>query len=337
MHVSRMGQGLLCVAAMALILACATVRLPFAFGQTQPEPERFWLAGRYDGNRVIIYFDTAQFDNKLPADQRKITDPVTPGFFDPFEISADDIAQLPKKSNTEQFVLGDQYDLLPGNDVVTQVTLTTLVADEGDEETGNDSYIGALATEKRPNDLLFAKNYYAVRRHEAHDPATLKPPFKPVTSYAELSDEPIAFDLQTQMVSLLTQHMTAAATDIQRKAAEGKSPEFSVQAFRIAGGGVRYYAIAEWKSGKEPRPMSDFSIGAWIDPVPSPHVLALDIRRDPDVYLPYILNVVDLGDGKTGMILRKGTEDSTSTDLVEYRDGLDVEHMKLLQSVGAGE
>jgi hypothetical protein len=26
---------------------------------TQAAPERFWLAGRYDGNRIIVYFDAA--------------------------------------------------------------------------------------------------------------------------------------------------------------------------------------------------------------------------------------------------------------------------------------
>ena len=53
--------------------------------------------------------------------------------------------------------------------------------------------------------------------------------------------------------------------------------------------------------------------------------------------LPTLLNVVDLGGGKTGMIIGSNGEDGSSTDLLEYRDGVDLRHMRMLQSIGAGE
>jgi len=47
--------------------------------------------------------------------------------------------------------------------------------------------------------------------------------------------------------------------------------------------------------------------------------------------------VVDLGGGRTGIIVTRSGEDSNSTDLVEYRDGVDLGQMRVLQSIGAGE
>ena len=38
----------------------------------EESPERFWLAGRYDGNRVVVYFDTVQFGGAMSSKGRKI-------------------------------------------------------------------------------------------------------------------------------------------------------------------------------------------------------------------------------------------------------------------------
>src|SRR5882762_7602980 len=43
--------------------------------------EQFWLAGRYDGNRVIVYFDAVQFHGTVPHTARRIADPAVGGFF----------------------------------------------------------------------------------------------------------------------------------------------------------------------------------------------------------------------------------------------------------------
>jgi hypothetical protein len=331
MRVSRMSQGLLCVTVTALTLGWAA-RLPLAFAQTQSEPGRFWLAGRYDGNRVLIYFDAVHFKGTLPTDTKELAQPLEPGFFDIFQLPEDYVARLAKPAGAERFAVGDEYDLLAGNGTIIPVTLTTLVGSEGDEEGGNNSYIGALASANRPNELFFTSGYYAVRRHEEPDHR-----FKPASSYAGLSDEMVPFELQTEMVSLLTQQVATTATGVQRRLVEGKSPAFTMQAFRVAGGGLRYYGVAEWRSGAQAA-SPDFSLAAWFDPAPSLHVLALEIDRTPDLYqLPRILNVVDLGAGRTGMIVGESGEDSSATVLVEYRDGANVAHMRVLQSIGAGE
>lgn len=54
--------------------------------QTQPEP--FWLAGRYDGNRMIIYFDEVKFNGTVPSTAKRIVDPVVGGFFMSVELPA---------------------------------------------------------------------------------------------------------------------------------------------------------------------------------------------------------------------------------------------------------
>jgi len=50
-----------------------------------------------------------------------------------------------------------------------------------------------------------------------------------------------------------------------------------------------------------------------------------------------LLNVVDLGDGKTGIIVNITGEDSAEIDLMEYRDGVDTKRMRVLQSIASGE
>jgi hypothetical protein len=37
--------------------------------------ERFWVAGRYDGNRVIVYFDAVKFNGTVPKTARHLGRP----------------------------------------------------------------------------------------------------------------------------------------------------------------------------------------------------------------------------------------------------------------------
>jgi len=51
--------------------------LGFAMLQCNPvlaqvQQERFWLAGRYDGNRIVVYFQSVHFDGTLPPDAQKL-------------------------------------------------------------------------------------------------------------------------------------------------------------------------------------------------------------------------------------------------------------------------
>jgi hypothetical protein len=48
----------------ALMLGLRVSTTVQVLGQTAPE--RFWLAGRYDGNRIIVYFEAVKFEEPFP-------------------------------------------------------------------------------------------------------------------------------------------------------------------------------------------------------------------------------------------------------------------------------
>jgi hypothetical protein len=50
-------------------------------------------------------------------------------------------------------------------------------------------------------------------------------------------------------------------------------------------------------------------------------------------HLPNMLNVIDLGGGNAGVIFSEHGDDSASISLVEYHDGMDLSHMRTLQSI----
>ena len=224
-------------------------------------------------------------------------------------------------------------------DSIATVTLTTLVGFESDEGVGNDSFIGALATlEKDKQDwLYFMKGYLVVRRHREQQGGAAKAHQSIRTAYAHLLEEPVRFDIQSKIVGLLEDRMrTIAANDPKCRAAENVSPSFAVQQFHLADGSLRYYARAGWKSEKGSRANLICGLGAWIAPLPTLHVEALESRAGFE-YLPDLLNVIDLGDGNTAIVASEHGDDSGSLRLVEYRDGVDLSHMRTLQSIGAGE
>ena len=97
----------------------------------------------------------------------KIVEPVVDGFFEAVELPASYVARYQQTAAAEHFSLGDQYDLLAGDGRAVAVTLTTLVGTEGDEEVGNDSYIGALGTVADRDIGYLRKQYFAVRRHRS--------------------------------------------------------------------------------------------------------------------------------------------------------------------------
>jgi hypothetical protein len=53
--------------------------------------------------------------------------------------------------------------------------------------------------------------------------------------------------------------------------------------------------------------------------------------------LPDLRNVVDLVDGRTGIIVGVTGLDTTELRLAEYRDGANINNMRALQSIGTGE
>jgi hypothetical protein len=262
-------------------------------------------------------------------------------FFDPVRVSESYAVRFQKGPNSEHFALGDKYDLILGADLVRTVTLTTLVGAETDEEIGNDSFIGALATLNKEDTPLLTSDYYVLRRHrERHvDDRQEKLPPGPQNSAASLEHGPVRFDIQTQIADLLTQQMRTLASDVQRRAAERNSPFVEVQAFHLPDGSLRYYASAEWYWGTQATDTdSYYSIAAWIAPQPNFRILALEPRTfgySGDE--PKLLNVIDIGGGRAAIIVYISAGESVATELFEYRDGVDLKHMHLLQSLAFGE
>ena len=95
------------------------------------------------------------------------------------------------------------------------------------------------------------------------------------------------------------------------------------------------------KSGKEPKGVPSYVLAAWVAAQPTLRILAVEKRTSPyggiASGLPDLLNVVDLGDGRTGIIINTTGLDSTELRLAEYRDGANIKDMRALQSIGTGE
>ncbi len=78
------------------------------------------------------------------------------------------------------------------------------------------------------------------------------------------------------------------------------------------------------------------AMGAWIAPQPKLHILALERITSPYGFLyelPNLLNVIDLGAGKTGIIGNTTGPGDSTLGLWEYQDGVDLKHMHLFQSL----
>jgi len=304
----------------------------------QAAPERFWLAGRYDGNRIIVYFDAVKFGNTFPRDAVKIAYPIADSFFNPVGLSPAYVAGFQQKPGAEHFSIGDRYDLLLGDGGVTTVKLTTLVGFQSDEVVGNDSFIGALATPEDPDWLLFSRNYYVVRRHVDLPPNSPKPRFDPDAPRVRLDPDPVRFDVQTSVAALVVARMKTAFTSEDLKKAEKISPILHVQRFMLSDGSNRYFVWADWRAEKGPNYTSILRLGAWISPSPTIHLLAAEPPSTADgIQNESVLNVVDLGNGRTGIIVNIQGSDSRATQLMEYKDGAALKGMRVIQTVGAGE
>ena len=114
-----------------------------------------------------------------------------------------------------------------------------------------------------------------------------------------------------------------------------------MQSFQLADGSLRYYTRTERDNDKDPKGLSSYLLAAWIAPLPTPHVLSAEKQTSSyggiNDGAPNLLNVIDLGNGKTGIIVAIRGDDSRALILAEYHDGLSVQKMPILQSIGAGE
>lgn len=309
---------------------------------SQVKPERFWLAGRYDGNRVVIYFDAVKFKGAMASSAKKITAPVVFGFFGPVELPASFISRFQNTPGAEHFAIGNRYDLLLGNGEIATIRLTTLLGCETDEEVGNDSFIGALGTVEEKDSLIFTKNYYAVRRHKEPPGNGVKPsPKSPaeLLKYAHIEDGLVRSDVQHEIALLLNKQFRKDTNEAARAGAEMAQLAFDIKPFHLAEGSLRYFVRAEWRSANENQDRPAYALAAWIAPLPKLHILAIEpVSTALDGgESPELLNLIDLGGGRTGIIVELHGGDSGAINLLEYRDGISITKMHVLQSIGSGE
>jgi hypothetical protein len=296
--------------------------------------ERFWLAGRYDRTRVVIYFEAVKFKDSFPSDAQRIAAPIAHGFFDPKVLPASSVAVFQDEPGAEHFATGDRYDLLLDGGRVATITLATLVGFESDEFVGNDSYIGGLGTVATGDLPFFTSDYYAVRHYNTTPRAGSTPRPGQRTLVASLGKGPVPLNIRTRAASLIRERLRTDA--FYARAAEQSLPSIKdVQSFTLTGGGRRYYVRAELRSGAE-----CVSIGAWLAPTPALHLIAAQERgclRDFWPEAPRLLNVVGLDGDRTGLIFSFEGGDGSALKLLEYRDGVDVTDMPSLQSISFAE
>lgn len=101
----------------------------------------------------------------MPPSPHKLAPPIADRFFDPVQLPASYIAQFQKGASVERFAIGDRCDLLLDYGKIATVALTTLVGGETDEEVGNYSFIGALATVKEDDIPFLGKNIFVLKPH----------------------------------------------------------------------------------------------------------------------------------------------------------------------------
>jgi hypothetical protein len=307
----------------------------------QPAPkkaERFWLAYRYDSTRVVVYFDTVKFNGAMDTTGRKLAGPQAESFLSPVALPASYVASFQKQPGAERFAVGDRYDLLLDSGKVATITLTRLVGDEGDEGTGGQSFIGAIASVAKAGRRYFTKDYYAVTRHLTSRPA--KPAARPrnPAPAATLGDTTVPLDTRTRIATLFSERLKADSDSLARSAAEMADPAIFVQQFKTADGTARSYATAVWPftQGQE---RSAYKLAAWLTTKPTLKMLAVEtcLCELDTPQLPRLLNVVDLGRGRTGVIVETKGQYLWEFGLYEYRDGIGLRKMRVLQSMGVGD
>ena len=320
--------------AVALTLMVGHPTATSVFAQTAPE--RLWLAGRYDRNHVVMYFSAVKFNGTVPADAVKIAEPKADAFFYPVGLPASYVSQLQKKTpRAERFSVGDRYDVLLDGGRVATITLDELVGFENDEQVGNDSYIGALGR-VAPRDIpRLTKDYYVARRHRATSAGKSKA-IDRRDSQAHLGREPVSADLEARMLPLLQEALAKDTTGNPQLSAANGTPVITLaQSFALADGSTRYYVSARVGSAQS---QQCARVHAFVNPQPTLRVVSLDksyCLNDPEA--PSLLNVAHLGRGRTGLIVNVWGGDGRDLRLVEYRDGVGLFHLRIIQIIGAGE
>ena len=304
----------------------------------QRKPERFWIAYRYDSTRVVVYFDSVKFNGAMDSTGRKLTAPKAESFLSPRALPVEYVAKFQARPGAEHFAVGNRYDVLLDSGRVAALTLTTLIGDEGDEGTGGQSFLGAIGVVAKSGRRFFTRDYYAVTRHVATRPSSRKTRQRKPAPKAEFGDTVSQPETRTRIAGLLTERLKADTDSVARSAAETVEPSVSAQEFRTADGSLRYYATAAWpfSQGLE---RSAYKLAGWLAATPSPRLLAVEtcLCEMDTPQLPRLLNVVDLGRGRTGLIVEIKGQFLWEFALYEYRDGVGLRKMRLLQAMSVGD
>jgi hypothetical protein len=286
-------------------------------GQT---PDRIWLAGRYDRNRVLIYFDAVKLGGADPNARLLPSAAAEALFMQPRTVTARTRVALEQKyKGLEHLAVGDHYSLLLDAGRIATVTIRQLVASDGDEYTGNDSYVGALAT-IAPDDLkFFTGDYYAVRRASTLTASRTK-------TFAHLIRSPVQPAVRTRIATLV------------RTGTSAERPPASIdrlQELALSGGRHVYLANAASRSRTA---CAQFRF--WLEAVPSLKVIAFNrsaCEPDREVEAARVLAVIEIGEGRTGLVVDSPGFDGRSLELTEYRDGEDLAATPTLWLISVAE
>lgn len=319
--------------AIAAIVAVTCASHPLG----QPAEDRFWIAGRYDRDHVIIYFVAGKFGDPgiLPGSPgvpgTPISRPLAKGFFEPRALSAAEMAGFAKNPDAEPFAIGDRFEMLLGGGRTIMVTLTTNVGFLSDEGSGNDSYIGALARVE-PSAPGFTGLYYVVRRGNARTSRPMLSKAARAGPATGLRRQPVSAAITRQVVNLIPSYVRQLEPPAHL--AEGRLNDIvdRAQQFTTADGLTRYYVAVRLRRARD---------RCWLTAIAAANpvrILATEERYClNNAEAPRLLTIVDLGNAITGIIADTSTGASADLRLLRYTDGTGLGAMPVLHQIVYGD
>ena len=271
--------------------------------------ERFWIAARYDATQLVTYFETVKFGTP-PTRDNQFVQPRTPDFFGPRPIVTDELDRV-RPAAGEPFKTGSRYEVLTADGRSVAMTLTSFVKFHTDESIGNQSYIGALGRVATPDLAKLRGNYFVVRRPDSS--ATVR------GTRAGLTEGPIP----------------TRATTAKLLAIVGGDRLVAAQSFTTAAGDARQLVIATAGSGRACRTRI-----VWLTGSSESRVLGSEEMEfcGGTAYEGLRLRAaVDMGRGRTGLVIVLSGSAGRTVMLVEYQDGAKLEDMRIWQSIGVGD
>jgi len=289
---------------VAFATATAVWVLPVMASAARGPQERFWIAARFDATQFVTYFEPVHFGT-LPTRDNQLVQPRTPDFFGPRPIAAADLERV-RPAAGEPFRIGGRYDVLAADGGTVSMVLTSLVKFHTDEGIGNDSYIGALGRVAAPDLAKLRSNYVVIRRPDSPGPAR--------GSRAGLTEGPVPSTAAARLLAIV-----------------GGTKVIAAQPFTTAGGDARQFVLATVGTGRECRTRL-----TWLTGQPDSRVLGSEDLPfcGSTLYAGLRLRaVVDMGYGRTGLVVVLQSAGGKEVKLVEYGDGLKLEEMRVWQTI----